>query len=73
VERRDGGAVLVWHHDRGREVVAEEQLVLGAEQVVLAVPPGRGFPRLAVTFVGLVTIGRRIADPASGDPRRRET
>jgi hypothetical protein len=50
------------------EVVAEGQLVLGAEQVVLAVPPGRGFPRLAVTFAGLVTIGRRIADPASGDP-----
>ena len=36
----DGRALLVRHHDRGRQVVAEEQLVLVVAQVVLAVPPG---------------------------------
>ena len=37
---RDGRSLLVRHHDRGRQVVAEEQLVLVVAQVVPAVPPG---------------------------------
>ena len=37
-ELGDGAAVLVGHHDGGRQVVAVEQLVLAAQQVVLAVP-----------------------------------
>ncbi len=42
-ELGDGGTVLLAHHDRGGEVVAVEQLVLAAQQVVLAVsPPGFG-------------------------------
>ena len=38
---RDGRPVLLAHHDRGREIVAVEQLVFAAQQVVLAVTPGR--------------------------------
>ena len=42
-ELGDGGTVLLAHHDRGGEVVAPVQLVLAAQQVVLAVsPPGFG-------------------------------
>ena len=40
-ELGDGGPVLLGHHDPGGQVVAVEQLVLAAQQVVLAVPPGR--------------------------------
>jgi hypothetical protein len=40
-ELGDRGPVLVAHHDPGGEVIAEEQLVLAAQQVVLAVAPGR--------------------------------
>ena len=40
-ELGDGRPVLVGHHDGGGQVVAEEQLVLAAQQVVLAVAPGR--------------------------------
>ena len=40
-ELRDGRAAFFPGHDGGGEVVAEEQLVLGAQQVVLAVSPGR--------------------------------
>ena len=39
-ELGDGGPVLLGHHDRGGQVVAVEQLVFAAQQVVLAVPPG---------------------------------
>jgi hypothetical protein len=39
-ELGDGRALLVWHHDGGRQVVAEEQLVFIVAQVVLAVSPG---------------------------------
>jgi hypothetical protein len=37
----DGGPGLFAHHDPGREIVAVKQFVLGAQQVVLAVSPGR--------------------------------
>ena len=40
-ELGDGGPVLLGHHDAGGEVVAVEQLVFAAQQVVLAVAPGR--------------------------------
>ena len=40
-ELGDGGPVLLGHHDPGGEVVAVEQLVFAAQQVVLAVAPGR--------------------------------
>jgi hypothetical protein len=40
-ELGDGGPVFLGHHDPGGQVVAVEQLILGAQQVVLAVPPGR--------------------------------
>ena len=39
-ELGDGRPVFLGHHDPGREIVAVEQLVLGAQQVVLAVAPG---------------------------------
>jgi hypothetical protein len=40
-ELGDGRALLVRHHYPGGPVIAEEQLVLAAQQVVLAVAPGR--------------------------------
>ncbi len=40
-ELGDGRPVLLGHHDSGREIVAVEQLVFAAQQVVLAVAPGR--------------------------------
>ena len=40
-ELGDGGPVLLGHHDPGGQVIAVEQLVLAAQQVVLAVAPGR--------------------------------
>ena len=40
-ELGDGGPVLLARHDPGGQVVAVEQLVFAAQQVVLAVAPGR--------------------------------
>jgi len=37
----DGRAVLLAHHDPGGQVIPEEQLVFAAQQVVLAMSPGR--------------------------------
>ena len=40
-ELGDGGPVVLGHHDPGGQVPPVEQLVLAAQQVVLAVTPGR--------------------------------
>ena len=40
-ELGDGGPVLLGHHDPGGQVIPVEQLVLAAQQVVLAVAPRR--------------------------------
>ena len=53
-----GGPCSSGHHDRGRQVVAEEQLVLIVAQVVLAVPPG-GLGVGAVAWCRAAGAGRR--------------
>jgi hypothetical protein len=52
-ELGDGGPILVAGHDRGGEVIAEEQLVVAVQQAVLAVAPGR-------FGIGAVTLSAKI-------------